>query len=103
MTVYLIGQITIHDRERYNQYDAAFWDVFKQFDGTILSVDEQPIRLEGAWTATRSVLISFPSAEQAQAWFSSAEYQAIVGDRLAGSTTNSIMVMGMEDGQINRD
>ena len=102
MTVYLIGQISIHNREQYNKYDAAFMDVFNQFDGTILSVDEKPMKLEGEWSATRTVLLSFPSAEKAQAWFSSAEYQAIVGDRLAASNTNSVMIMGMENGQINR-
>lgn len=94
MTVYVIAQITIHDRKGYDLYEEGFMDVFEKFDGTMLSVDEEPMVLEGEFTATRSVLIAFPSKEQAMAWMTSPDYQAIAKHRLAASVANSILVKG---------
>ena len=53
MAVYLVAQITIHDRERYAQYEAGLMDIFMRFGGRLLCVDEQPEVLEGEWPCTR--------------------------------------------------
>jgi len=92
MTVYIIAEFDIHTREKYDQYDALFMDVFDQFDGKVLSVDEAPLALEGDWTSTRSVLIEFPSQESAFAWMQSRAYQEIAKHRLAGSTGRARLV-----------
>lgn len=92
MTVYIISQITIHDRAIYDEYEAGFMEIFDQYEGTMLSVDENARRLEGEWTATRSVLMSFPSAETFRAWAGSKEYQELAKLRHAASVSNSIMV-----------
>ena len=97
MTVYIISQITIHDRAQYDAYEAGFMDIFEQYEGTMLSVDENAKRLEGEWTATRSVLMSFPSAEAFKAWAGSKEYREISKLRHAASETHSIMVNGLGD------
>lgn len=97
MTVYIIAEMTIHNREEYDKYDAKFMDVFKQFDGRMLSVDEEPIQLEGKFEATRSILIEFPSSDSARAWMMSPEYQEIAKHRLAGSKGRSIMVKQFGD------
>ncbi|MEM8617309.1 MAG: DUF1330 domain-containing protein [Pseudomonadota bacterium] len=96
MSVYIIAQMTIHDRAAYDKYDAGFFEVFEKFDGEMLSVDEAPTVLDGEFTATRSVLIKFPSKQAAVAWMRSDEYQEIAKHRIAGSTANSIMVRGFE-------
>ncbi len=98
MTVYIIAQITIADRAKYDQYEAGFMEIFEKYEGTLLSVDEEPRVLEGEWTATRSVLMSFPSAKALRAWALSDEYQAIAKYRHEASVTNSIMVHG-QNGQ----
>lgn len=102
MSVFIIAQITIHDRETYDKYDAGFFDVWKKFDGEVLSVDEAPTKLEGDWSATRSVLLKFPSEDAAMAWARSPEYQDIARHRLAGGVTHSIMVKGFT-GAINSE
>ena len=99
MSVYIIARFAIHDRERYDRYDAAFMDVFSQHDGELLSVDEEPRSLEGEFIAagqpaTRSVLIKFPSKESAFAWMTSEAYQEIAKDRLAASVGEVVMVRG---------
>ena len=47
MSVYLIAQINIHNRERYAQYEAGFMEIFAQYGGEMLAVDEAPTVLEG--------------------------------------------------------
>ena len=96
MAVYLIARFTIHDRGSYDQYDAAFMGVFQKFDGTLLSVDEAPAVLEGAFDFTRSVLIEFPSKAAAMAWATSPEYRAIAKHRTKGSTGEVIMVQSFD-------
>ena len=76
------------------QRDSA--DVFKKFDGKMLSVDEAPTVLSGSWEDTQSVLIEFPSKESAMAWMTSEDYQAIAKHRDAGSTANAILVNGLD-------
>ncbi|MEM9668429.1 MAG: DUF1330 domain-containing protein [Pseudomonadota bacterium] len=96
MAVYIIAQITIEDRKTYNKYDDGFFAVWQKYEGEVLSVDEVPTVLEGDWTATRSVLLKFPSREAAMAWATSPEYQEIAKHRLAGGVTHSIMVEGFD-------
>ena len=62
----------------------------------MLSVDEEPTILQGDFDFTRSVLIEFPSAEQAMAWMTSPEYQEIAQHRLEASVGNAIMVKKLE-------
>jgi len=82
------------DRSQYDLYESGFAEVFAKVDGTMLSVDEDPLILAGDWTATRSVIIEFPSEKSALTWMTSDEYQAIAEHRNAGSTVNSILVKG---------
>jgi uncharacterized protein (DUF1330 family) len=66
----------------------------------MLSVDEEPTVLQGEFDFTRSVLIEFPSADQAMAWMTSPQYQEIAKHRLEASIGNAIMVKGLEDGEL---
>ena len=92
MAVYLIAQITIHDRAEYSRYEAGFMPVFEKYEGRLLAVDEDPEVLEGAWNCTRTVLIEFPTREDALAWAGSAEYQELARHRWAASTANVAMI-----------
>jgi len=96
MAVYIVARFNIHDRSEYDQYSAGFADVFKKFDGKMLSVDEAPTVLSGSWEDTRSVIIEFPSKESALAWMTSEAYQTIAKHRDAGSTANAILVNGLD-------
>jgi len=60
MTVYVIVQLKMTDRVAYDRYQAQFFDVFKKFDGRLLSADENPAVLEGRWDRDKLVLMSFP-------------------------------------------
>jgi uncharacterized protein (DUF1330 family) len=92
MAVYLVAQITIHDREEYGIYEAGFLEVFAQFEGELLAVSEEPTVIEGQWPCTRTVLMRFPSAEEARRWYASPQYQAIAEHRFRASTGNAVVV-----------
>ena len=92
MSVYIIAQISIHDRDGYCRYEEGFMDVFAQFTGELLAVSENPTVVEGAWPCTRTVLMRFPSAEEARRWYTSPEYQAIAQHRFRASTGNAVVV-----------
>jgi uncharacterized protein (DUF1330 family) len=96
MTVYIVSRLNIHNRTEYDKYADEFDGVFSQFEGKLLSVDEEPLVLAGEWEATRSVIIEFPSKATAFAWMQSEEYQRISEFRNAGSTLTSIMVQGSD-------
>ncbi|SVB12877.1 uncharacterized protein METZ01_LOCUS165731 [marine metagenome] len=96
MAHYIIAQIDIQDREKYAQYEAGFMDVFTSYKGKLLSVDENVSLLEGQWPATRTVLIEFPSKEEALAWYESEEYQSLAKHRFAASSADIVIVSGIE-------
>jgi uncharacterized protein (DUF1330 family) len=92
MSVYIVAKITIHDQAEYSKYVAGFMPVFEKHRGRILSVDEAPEILEGAWNCTRTVLIEFPGREDALAWVGSADYRDIARHRWAASAADIVMV-----------
>jgi len=97
MTVYLIAKLKITDREEYGLYEAGFMEIFDQYKGSLLSVDEEPEIIEGSWDGTRSVLTSFPSAQDAKDWYESEAYQNLVKHRFAASTGDIIQVRGLDE------
>lgn len=96
MSVYLIAQIEIHDRNEYDQYEAGFLEIFLKYKGEILVVDEDPNILEGEWPYTRTVLIRFPDEEEAMRWYKSDEYQKLAQHRFKSSKANLILAKGFE-------
>ncbi len=91
MAVYIIAQICIHDRAEYEQYQAGFLDIFARYPGELLVVAENPVVVEGEWPYTRTVLLRFPSAEDARRWYESPEYQALAQHRFRASRANVII------------
>ncbi|MDO8420642.1 MAG: DUF1330 domain-containing protein [Parvibaculum sp.] len=95
MTVFVVGQLSIFDRESYGRYEATFMEVFQKYQGSLLAVDEAPKAVEGEWTATRIVLVSFPDEDAFNAWFRSPEYVELAKHRHAGSNGSILLVQGL--------
>lgn len=95
MTVYAIAQLTIHDRERYQRYVAAFMPILTRYGGRLLAADEHPEVTEGQWDGDKVVLMAFPDRETFAAWLRSPEYQEIAKDRFAAAETTAILVRGL--------
>ena len=95
MSVYLIAQINIHDRDRYGQYEAGFMEIFAQYGGEMLAVDESPTVLEGQWPHTRTVLIRFADKAAADAWYKSDSYQELARHRWEASGADIAVLQGV--------
>jgi uncharacterized protein (DUF1330 family) len=96
MTAYVVAQLSIRDRARYDRYAAAFLPTLKPFGGRLLAADEAPQVMEGEWPRDKLVLITFPDRETARAWAASPAYAAIAKDRLAASEAVVILASGLD-------
>ena len=96
MTVYVLAQISIHDRPRYDRYAAGFMPVLIQYGGRLLAADEGVERLEGVWQADKVVLIAFPDRAAADRWMTSPEYREISRDREAATEGPVLLVHGID-------
>jgi uncharacterized protein (DUF1330 family) len=94
MTVYVVAQIRIHDRVRYDAYAAAFMPVLIQHGGRLLAADEAPEVLEGDWSGQKLNIIAFADEQAARRWMESKEYRAIAADRLAASEGVVLLAQG---------
>ncbi len=96
MAVFIVAQLKFKDPARYVRYQAAFGEVFRQFNGTVLAADLSPQVIEGQWTADKLVLISFPDEPSWRAWAESPGYQRIAEDRKAGADCVVLLVKGAQ-------
>src|SRR5215813_15470226 len=95
MSAFVLAQLTIHDRARYDRYAARFMDVLGRFEGRLLAADESPEVLEGKWPYQKVVLIEFKDREEALRWATSPEYRRIAVDREASTTATVLTVTGL--------
>jgi uncharacterized protein (DUF1330 family) len=95
MPVYVVAELTIADRAEYARYEAGFMPIWQQYRGELLAVDEQPTVLEGEWRHTRTVLLRFPDAAEAERWYRSPEYQALAQHRWRASHGNVALLSGL--------
>lgn len=96
MTIYVLAQFTIHNRDQYERYQEAFLPQFAQFKGTTLAADENVIVREGEWNNTKAVLLAFPDMAAAEEWAQSDSYQEIAKDRKASTEGSVIMLHGLQ-------
>ena len=92
MAVYLIGQVEIHDREEFRKYESGFIDLFSRSSGEFLAISEDPVVIVGSWPYTRTVLLRFPSREEAMKWYQSPEYQSLAQHRFRASSANFVII-----------
>jgi len=95
MSVYVIAQVSIHDRARYDRYVARFIGVLAGFDGRMLAADESPVVVEGTWPHDKVVLLEFPDRDAFARWASSPAYTEIARDRIAATTGCVLLVSGI--------
>ena len=91
-----MAKIDIHDPALYARYEEGFLAILDKYKGRILSVDETPLVLEGDWSGTRTVILSFRHKEEALAWYNSRDYQELAKFRFDASTGDVVIVEGIE-------
>jgi uncharacterized protein (DUF1330 family) len=95
MAVFVLAQLTITDRVRYERYQAAFMPVLLKYEGRLLAADEHPLVAEGTWDREKVVLFSFRDEAAFRRFAESPEYREIAVDRKAGSDGIVLLVSGI--------
>lgn len=95
MPAYLFVNIEITDPEKYAEYIKVVPPTLEKFNGKYLVRAGKTVKLEGTYEPKRTVILQFPSMEQAQAWWNSNEYQVPKAIRQAASKTDMILVEGL--------
>ena len=96
MKHYFVAQIRINDPDEYEKYLERFDDIFSQYKGEYLAIDESPLLLEGAWNYTKSVLVKFNSKLDFEDWYYSIDYQSILKHRLKAAKCDTILIEGVD-------
>jgi uncharacterized protein (DUF1330 family) len=96
MAYYFSAQIRIQNPGEYEKYLENFDEIFSQYKGEYLAIDESPALLEGEWNYTKSVLIKFNSKQDFEEWYYSNEYQKILKYRLKAAKCDTILLEGLE-------
>ena len=95
MPAYVVVEVEVNDPVRYEQYKAMVPPSLETYGGRFLVRGGKVETLEGDWSPKRFVMVEFPSAEQAKAWWASGEYAEAKALRQATARTQMIVVEGV--------
>jgi uncharacterized protein (DUF1330 family) len=91
----LIANIEVLDPAMYEDYKRGVEPTIAAFGGRYLARGGKVHQLEGQWSPNRFVVVEFPSAAQANAWWHSREYAAPKAIREKCAKTDMFIVEGM--------
>jgi len=95
---YVVAEINVTNPTDYEGYRALSTDAVKQYGGQFLVRGGQREQREGEDTTHhagwRTVIVEFPSLQQAQTWYDSPEYQKAMRIRQANSVGRLFIVEG---------
>lgn len=94
MAAYLVVNIDVQDSVRYQDYIKAVPPTIEAFGGKYLARGGKVEVLEGEWKPKRLVIVEFPSAEKAKAWWHSTEYAGLKTIRQSCSRGEIVLVDG---------
>ena len=95
MAAYIIVDVSITDPAEYEAYKKLTPAAIAAFDGKFIVRGGQTETLEGDWQPERIVVLEFPSAERAKAWWNSDIYSAAKLIRQRAAKTKMIVVEGV--------
>jgi uncharacterized protein (DUF1330 family) len=95
MPAYVIVDIEVTDPVRYEEYKRLAHETVLAYGGRYVVRGGTAERLEGSWEPHRIVVLEFPDAERARAWWSSQEYRPAKALRAETATSDMILVEGV--------
>ena len=95
MPAYIVVEIDVHDPETYATYREMAPPSIAAYGGRYIVRGGRTETLEGTWSPARFVVLEFPDAERARAWWSSPEYAEAKALRMESATTQMILVEGL--------
>ena len=93
---YVIGQVEVRDSEAYEEYIAQAPATIARYGGEYLVRGGASEVLEGGWARTRTVVLRFPSVEDAKRWHASPEYAEPKALRNRVALTDMVVIEGID-------
>lgn len=93
---YVVVHLDVTDPQKFEEYRERVPATISQYGGKYIVRGGAMETVEGEPLPSRTVILEFPSVEQAKTWYQSPEYQAIIGLRLAASTAQAQFVAGVD-------
>lgn len=79
MATYLLASIDVKDVERYDrEYVPGVGPLIKKHGGKVLIATDQVDVREGQWPPGRVIVVEFPDAAAAKAWYTDPDYQPLL-------------------------
>jgi len=94
MTAFVIVQVDVTDPEIFEAYRVQVPPTLEPFGGEYVVRGGEQSVLEGDWHP-RTVVLKFPSLDQAKAWHASAEYKGPKALRNSAANSNMVVVEGL--------
>ena len=95
MSVYMIIEISVRNREPYARYIEAVPSIITKHGGKYLSRGGTITPMFGDWNPERIILLEFPDMASLMRCFKSAEYRKIAPLRECSTDAKSIVVEGI--------
>ena len=95
MSAYVIANVDVRDPVRYEDYRKIVEPTLTAYGGKFIARGGAITVLEGTWRPKRLVIVEFPSAERAQAWWDSPEYAPAKALRQATSEGTLLILEGV--------
>lgn len=92
---YMIIAIDIHDEAAMEPYVTGATPLLAEFGAEIMAMSDAPEVLDGTWKRGRTIILKFPSAEKARAFWASPEYAPLKEIREAASDQDNILLEGL--------
>ena len=95
MPAYIVSDIEVTDPVKYEAYKKLAPASIALYGGRYLTRGGSTTALEGDWKPGRMVILEFPDADSARAWYGSPEYSQARDARAGASTAQILLVEGM--------
>jgi uncharacterized protein (DUF1330 family) len=95
MAAYVISDVETRDPEAMARYRSLAAPSIARYGGRYLVRGGAIETLEGGWTPEAIVVVEFDTADQARAWYASAEYGEALKERRIALARRLILVEGV--------
>ena len=95
MPAYVIADVEVTDPELFAEYRELVVPTVDAYSGRYIARGGETALLEGDRSPNRTVIIEFPSMEQAKAWHDSDEYAHPKDMRIRSTNSHVIVVEGL--------
>lgn len=93
MSALMVAFVRVHDLEAYNrEYLSSAHPLIAKYGGKALAVSENVKHIQGSLPEGKFVILEFPSMEQAEAYYYSAEHQTLMENGNKYFSSDSIIV-----------